>query len=130
MENSPTYAGTVDIQKQLPQYEKDLARCVPRNKHSPVLEEELDRCVEQANKHDDLKNKLDNLGKDQEYIATLKKADTLQSNAEYSRSLSLLLAIPLIIGTIAYTRRRKEEFLEKNPEYLNRLEELQKSIKR
>lgn len=129
LKNSPAYTGAVDIEKQLPQYKKDLLQCVPRNKDSPVLGDSLDKCVELANDHDKWESQLANLKKNPEYITTMQKADTLQLHAEYSTALSLLLVIPLTIGTIAYMRRKQEEFAEKNPEYLKKLKELQKTIK-
>ena len=130
LDNSPTYAGAVDINQKLPLYEKELARCAPRNKLSPVLEEKLDTCVEKANKYDDLIAKLQNLINDPEYIATRNKADVLMSHAAYSNMLSFLVVIPLAIGIFAYTGRKDEEFAEKNLEYIKKLEELNKTVNR
>lgn len=106
LENSPTYMGATDIENRLPQIERDLARCFPRNEKTPVIHES---CVAQANGYDDLQNKLTALTNDPEYTATTKKAETMFSHGKNSIYFSLLFLIPLFIGKGAYNKRTKEE---------------------
>ena len=106
LENSPTYMGATDIENRLPQIERDLARCFPRNEKIPVIHES---CVAQAKGYDDLQNKLTALTNDPEYTATVKRAETMFSHGKNSIYFSLLFLIPYFVGRRAYYNRTKEE---------------------
>lgn len=125
LENSPTYMGAQDAEKQLLQYEKDIVKAAPRTNTDSV-----DQCVELTKKHDDLEHKLTALKNTPEYIATVKKADSMESHGANSPYLGLLFLVAYLIGSRAYDNRMKEEFDEKNPDYRKKLEELDKTIKR
>jgi len=125
LDNSPTYQGAEDIEKELLQYKSDIIAAAPR-KNAPASEQ----FMELTNKHDALESKLTNLKNDPEYIATVKKAETLESHAIKSSYAGLFFMATFLIGRAAYGRRSREEFIEKNPDYLKKLEELDKTIKR
>lgn len=125
LENSPTYMGAQDLEKQLLQYKEDIIKVAPRTNTDSV-----DKYVELTKKYDDLEHKLTALKNTPEYVATVKKAEVMESHGVKSPYLGLLLLVTYLIGSRAYNNRMKEEFDEKNPEYRKKLEELNKTIKR
>lgn len=105
LNNSPEYLGVKGFEEELPKYEKELVRCVPRSEDVSALE----KCVELANKYDAGVVKLTNLKNSPGYISTVEKADRLNSQALYSLYGSLLFFVPYIIGLAEWRRRRREE---------------------
>lgn len=105
LENSPTYMGAKDIEKELFQYKSDIVTAAPRTNDDP-----LEKCVELTNKYGALENKLTNLKNDPEYLATTKKAEILESHARKSPYVGFMFLIPFVAGGVAYRRREREEY--------------------
>lgn len=117
LNNFPQYAEVKDLEEKLPQYEKDLLGCAPRSYFAPVSQD----CVTSAVQYDALQSQLSTIKSDPEYIATLKKADTLEQHSLYVPLAGLLFAIPGLIGLFAHDRRKREENKEESQRSLQRL---------